>query len=50
MNKNKIQLIEENEFYVFFEINQINKTLPNLNDNNFKNIDDGLAKLDSFLN
>ena len=36
-NKNKIQLIEENEFYVFFEINQINKTLPNLNDNNFKN-------------
>ena len=36
-NKNKIQLIEENEFYVFFEISQINKTLPNLNNNNFKN-------------
>ena len=24
-NKNKIQLIEENEFYIFFEINQIKK-------------------------
>ena len=35
-NKNKIQLIEENEFYVFFEINKINKVLPNLNENNFK--------------
>ena len=35
-NKNKIQLIEENEFYVFFEINKINKVLPNLNDNGFK--------------
>ena len=36
-NKSKIQIIEENEFYVLFEINQINKILPDLNDNNFKN-------------
>ena len=35
-NKNKIQLFEEDEFYVLFEINQINKVLPSLNDNNFK--------------
>ena len=35
-NKSKIQIIEENEFYVLFEINQINKILPDLNDNNFK--------------
>jgi len=35
-NNNKIQIIEENEFYVLFEIQQINKILPDLNDNKFK--------------
>ena len=36
-NKNKTQIIEENEFYVLFEINKINKILPDINDSSFKN-------------
>jgi peptidyl-prolyl cis-trans isomerase D len=29
-NKNSIQLIDENEFYVLYEVNNINKTLPSI--------------------
>jgi len=36
-NEDKIQLIDENEFYVLYEINKVNKILPNLNDGNFRN-------------
>ena len=36
-NEDKIQLIDENEFYVLYEISKINKILPDLNDENFKN-------------
>ena len=36
-NENKIQLIDENEFYILFQINEINKILPNLDNSNFKN-------------
>ena len=36
-NEDKIQLIDENEFYVLYEISKINKILPNLGDENFKN-------------
>ena len=36
-NENKILLIDENEFYVLYQINQINKILPSLNDKTFKN-------------
>ena len=37
-NENKIELlIDENEFYVLYQINQINKILPSLNNKNFKN-------------
>ena len=36
-NEDKIQLIDENEFYVLYEIGKINKILPDLNDENFRN-------------
>ena len=36
-NENKIALIEENEFFVLYEIKKINKILPNLDDQNFRN-------------
>ena len=36
-NENKIQLIDENEFYILFQINKINKILPNLDNSNFLN-------------
>ena len=36
-NEDKIQLIDENEFYVLYEISNINKILPNLDNENFKN-------------
>ena len=36
-NEDKIQLIDENEFYVLYEISKINKILPNLDDEDFKN-------------
>jgi len=36
-NESKIQLIDENEFYVLYEISKIDKILPNLNDESFKN-------------
>ena len=36
-NEDKIQLIDENEFYVLYEINKVNKILPNANDENFIN-------------
>tara|TARA_B110000438_G_scaffold76549_1_gene76725 strand:- start:2648 stop:4066 length:1419 start_codon:yes stop_codon:yes gene_type:complete len=36
-NENKIQLIEDNEFYLLYQINQIKKILPNINDKVFKN-------------
>ena len=36
-NENKIQLIDENEFYILFQINKINKILPDLSDLSFKN-------------
>ena len=35
-NENKIQLIDENEFYILFQINEINKILPGLDDPNFE--------------
>jgi len=35
-NENKIQLIDENNFYVLFQINNIDKILPTLDDLNFK--------------
>ena len=36
-NENKIFLIDENEFYVLYQINKINKILPNLDNKTFKN-------------
>ena len=36
-NEDKIQLIEENEFFILYEIKKINKVLPTLNDVDFKN-------------
>ena len=36
-NENKVQLIEESEFYVIYEIDKINKILPSLDNENFKN-------------
>ena len=36
-NENKILLIDENEFYVLYQINEINKILPSLNNETFKN-------------
>ena len=35
-NENKVQLIEENEFYVLYEIDKINKILPSLDSENFR--------------
>ena len=34
-NENKIQLMDENEFYVLFEISNTNKTVPSINDEKF---------------
>ena len=34
-NENNIQLIDENEFYVLFEVNNINKTLPSIKNQKF---------------
>ena len=39
---------ESNEIFYSLDIDSLTKVLEN--DDNFKNIDDGLAKLDSFLN
>lgn len=36
-NENKIQLIDQNEYYVLYSINKINNILPSLENNNFKN-------------
>jgi peptidyl-prolyl cis-trans isomerase D len=36
-NENKIFLIDENEFYVLYQINKINKILPTLDNETFKN-------------
>jgi len=36
-NKNKIQLIEESDFYLFYKINKLEKILPDLNNKNFTN-------------
>ncbi len=36
-NENKILLIDENEFYVLYKINKINKILPSLDNETFKN-------------
>ena len=36
-NEDKIQLVDENEFYVLYEISNINKILPNLDNENFRN-------------
>jgi len=36
-NENKIQLIDENEFYILFEINKIKKILPSLDNLKFNN-------------
>ena len=36
-NEDKIQLIDENEFYLLYEISRINKILPNLDDESFRN-------------
>ena len=36
-NENKVQLIEESEFYVLYEIDKINKILPSLDSKNFRN-------------
>jgi len=35
-NEDKIQLVDENEFYVLYEISKINKILPKLDDENFR--------------
>tara|TARA_Y100000590_G_scaffold431714_1_gene546767 strand:+ start:69 stop:1499 length:1431 start_codon:yes stop_codon:yes gene_type:complete len=35
-NEDKIQLIDEDKFYVLYEISKINKILPNLEDKNFQ--------------
>ena len=39
---------KDNEIFYSLDIEKLSKVLEN--DDNFKNIDDGLAKLDSFLN
>ena len=39
---------KDNEFFYSLDIERLSEVLEN--DDNFKNIDDGLAKLDSFLN
>ena len=36
-NESKIQLIDENEFYLLYKINKINKKLPSIEDKNFLN-------------
>ncbi len=36
-NENKILLIDENEFYVLYQINKVNKILPPLDNETFKN-------------
>ena len=36
-NENKVQLIEEKEFYVLYQIDKINKILPSLDSKNFRN-------------
>ena len=36
-NENKILLMDENEFYVLYKINKINKILPSLDNETFKN-------------
>ena len=36
-NENKIQLIDENEFYILFQIDKIDKILPTLDNLNFNN-------------
>ena len=49
MEKDFIKKEENNgEIYYSLDAEKLAKVLEN--DNNFKNIDDGLAKLDSFLN
>ena len=39
---------KENDIFYSLDVERLSEVLEN--DNNFKNIDDGLAKLDSFLN
>ena len=39
---------KDNEIFYSLDVEKLSEVLEN--DNNFKNIDDGLAKLDSFLN
>jgi len=39
---------KENDVFYSLDVEKLSEVLEN--DNNFKNIDDGLAKLDSFLN
>ena len=36
-NENKVQLIEESQFYVLYEIDKINKILPSLDSEKFRN-------------
>ena len=36
-NENKIQLIDENEFYILYQIDKINKKLPTLDNLDFNN-------------
>ena len=35
-NKNKINLLDENEYYVLYEITKVNEIIPSLNEKNFK--------------
>tara|TARA_Y100001970_G_scaffold232218_1_gene288967 strand:+ start:3675 stop:5096 length:1422 start_codon:yes stop_codon:yes gene_type:complete len=35
-NQDKIQLIDKNDYYLIFEISNINKKIPNINDPNFR--------------
>jgi len=44
LSKNK----KDNEIFYSLDVDRLSEVLEN--DDNFKNIDDGLAKLDSFLN
>ena len=44
LSKNK----KDNEIFYSLDVDRLSEILEN--DDNFKNIDDGLAKLDSFLN
>jgi len=44
LNKNE----KDNEIFYSLDVEKLSEILEN--DDNFKNIDDGLAKLDSFLN